>query len=401
MFGFLGLYYLAGYFAVKIRLRMLLIAVASVAFYHHFTGDAGILLIVTLGCLTYFAGRIKNSILINLVIFCVALSLVFYKYTLFIFSSLAELFPALSSIPASEWSPVVAPLAISFFVFEFIHYLVDVKDGNKPISSPLEFLIFASFFPTLVAGPIKRFEHFIPSLKHGVANAKLISLDTQVGFLRVIVGFCKKFVSDMLTLYVAGTVPIFASYALIDRWLIFAAIAFKIYLDFSAYSDMAIGFSRMMGVKIQENFNWPYLARNIKEFWRRWHISLSSWIRDYLYIKMGGNRVSPLRHGFNLILVFVICGLWHGAAWNYVLWGAYHGVGLVFHQYFETFILNLKGKSFVLDFKQRNRKFSSFLGAINWGVSWVITMVFVWAGWLLFFYPVDQSISMFKALFHV
>lgn len=386
--------FLAAYHLVRLpKARLALLALASVAFYAHFSGPSGIAVIVTLGFVTYLAGRSARRLHIGLAIGLCAIALVFYKYTLFLFGNLVQVIPGLAAFPVSEWAPTVAPLAISFFVFEFVHYMVDVRRGHEPIRSPLEFLVFAVFFPTLVAGPIKRYEQFLPALKEGVAQARFFSADTQVGFIRVLVGFAKKFVADGLTMYVNGMAPAFEQQLLADRWLVFAAIAFRIYFDFSGYSDMAIGFSRMMGIRIAENFNWPYLATGVREFWRRWHISLSTWIRDYIYIPMGGQRVHPALHALNLVAVFVICGLWHGAAWNFVLWGLYHGCGLVVQQMARTWRSRLLAGFAPAPLAVAARAGGAFGG-------WALTTFFVWSGWLLFFYPAAKALTMFKALFH-
>lgn len=372
------------------KARLALVALASVVFYAHFSGPSGVAVIVTLGAAAYLAGRSRRRADVAAAVALCALALVFYKYSYFAFDNLVKVVPALAAFPVSEWAPTVAPLAISFFVFEFVHYVIDVRRGHPPIASPLEFLVFACFFPTLVAGPIKRYEQFLPALREGIAAARFFSADTQLGFMRVVGGFAKKFVADVLTVYIAGMSPAFEQQLLSDRWLVFVAIAFRIYFDFSGYSDMAIGFSRMMGIRIAENFNWPYFATGAREFWRRWHISLSTWIRDYIYIPMGGQRVNPALHALNLVAVFVICGLWHGAAWNFVLWGLYHGCGLVVQHGAKA---------------ARSRLFPGFAprpyavaaGALG---GWALTTFFVWSGWLLFFFPAARALKMFEALFH-
>lgn len=395
--AFLGLYFLIPY----VGFRSILLALASVLFYLHFSGAAGVSTIFVLGILTYLAGRAKKPFLLILVISLCVASLVFYKYTHFILENLTRSIPLLGTFPISTWAPVLSPLAISFFVFEFVHYLIDVKRGNKPISGAVDFLLFASFFPTLVAGPIKRYEQFLPSLKIGLSEAKLISSDTQIGLLRVVRGFVKKFIGDVLTVYIASNAATITGEPLLDRWLFFSAVAFRIYFDFSGYSDMAIGFSRIMGIKIPENFNNPYLATSIRNFWHRWHISLSTWIRDYIYIPLGGGRTHPVVNGINLLLVFLICGLWHGAAWNYVLWGLFHGAGLVIHRAYGSVKTHA---ATTVKFESGNKlshAYAAFALKTTYSMgAWALTTVFVWTGWLLFFYPVDQAMKIFLSLFH-
>lgn len=392
----LGLYYLGRFYYVK----SCVLAFASLVFYYHFTGPEGIIPIAVLGVATYFIGLSKNKWLLYFGMFACVLSLIFYKYLLFLALSINKFLPSGSLIEVSSYSNIIAPLAISFFTFEFIHYLYDVKVGAKPIKSPLDFLHFAMFFPTLAAGPIKRFESFLPSLHGALKSTSIPYHSFQYGLIRFLTGFIKKIAADSLALYVGSEClgSSFLDCTLQYRWIVFASIAFRIYLDFSGYSDMAIGVAAMLGIKVPENFNWPYLSTSLTEFWRRWHISLSSWIRDYLYIPLGGNRVSAPRHAANLLIVFLICGLWHGASWNFIAWGGYHGIGLVF----EGFLVWLIG----LWLPTFQRKFLTCLPAsitkaseyLMIALRWVLTTFFVWTGWLLFFYSPDQAWLMFLGL---
>jgi alginate O-acetyltransferase complex protein AlgI len=175
------------------------------------------------------------------------------------------------------------------------------------------------------------------------------------------------------------------------------AIGFRILLDFSGYSDMAIGFARMMGIRLPENFNWPYLAGSIIDFWRRWHISLSTWIRDYIYIPLGGSRHGLLRKTFNGFAAMALCGLWHGAAWNFALWGIYHGIGLAV----AGAVPVPRALSGELRADLSNFSTAMTTGAVfAWrATSWLATMLFVQLGWLLFFYPADQALHMAWKLF--
>jgi alginate O-acetyltransferase complex protein AlgI len=187
-------------------------------------------------------------------------------------------------------------------------------------------MAFAIFFPSLVAGPIKRYEQFIPSLKDGLA--KVNAQDAVTGIVQVAFGYLKKVIADNLTLYLDAYQDTFADLPLNQRWILFTAIAFRILLDFSGYSDIAIGLARMIGVRLPPNFNWPYFATSIQNFWQRWHMSLSSWIRDYVYIPLGGSRYGHARRILNGLIAFGLCGHWHGSSWNFVIWGLYHGIGL-------------------------------------------------------------------------
>jgi alginate O-acetyltransferase complex protein AlgI len=211
--------------------------------------------------------------------------------------------------------------------------------------------------------------------------------DVTEGLLRVAVGFFKKVViADNLTLYINYAGPQFAHLVMTERWCVLIAIAFRIYMDFSGYSDMAIGFSRMLGIPLPRNFHWPYGACNIQEFWQRWHISLSTWIRDYVYIPLGGNRCGFARRIINGLLAFGLCGLWHGAAWNFIVWGLYHGVGLAVCSSYRTTLGSL------------GRGIGALLDRVP-VVSWAVTMLFVGIGWLLFFYPIGEAVNMTRLLF--
>lgn len=224
------------------------------------------------------------------------------------------------------------PLGISFFTFQAMSYTIDVYRGSfNPTKHWFDFSFSMSFFPHLISGPIVRASHFMPQL---AAEHPLRKDDLLDGFALFSKGFLKKtLIADQLAVcsdtvfanpgfYSSGTV-----------WLGVAAYTAQIYYDFSGYTDMAIGLARMFGFQFPQNFDHPYLSRNITEFWRRWHISLSSWLRDYLYISLGGNRKGQLRTYVNLMLTMLLGGLWHGANWTFVAWGALHGAGLAIHKW--------------------------------------------------------------------
>lgn len=233
--------------------------------------------------------------------------------------------------------PVIAaalPLGISFFVFQGISYIVDVYRGT--ISATHSLLMFATYkssFPQLIAGPIVRYKDIAAELPDRTIDADMVFR----GVHRFVIGFVKK-----VLLADTFAVPADAIFSLPmgdlnfgNAWLAAISYTFQIYFDFSAYSDMAIGIGLMMGFRFPENFNFPYVATSLRDFWRRWHMTLSLWFRDYLYIPMGGNRVGPFRTYFNLFAVFVLTGLWHGAAWTFVAWGLWHGSFMVLERYFN------------------------------------------------------------------
>ncbi len=242
-----------------------------------------------------------------------------FKYLDFL---LAPLLPG----AAAAWKAwgLAAPLGVSFFTFKAISYLVDTcRDREKGCRNPLHLTLYLSFFPQLTAGPITRFSDFAPQLRGRERSIQ----DLGDGLRRFILGLGKKLIlasaCARLTdaAYSAGD-----ALSLPLAWLGAVGYLFQIYLDFSGYSDMAIGLGRMFGFTTPENFRYPYAARSISDFWRRWHISLSLWFRDYLYIPLGGNRKGRPRAALNKFIVFTLCGLWHGAAWTFVLWGAWHGL---------------------------------------------------------------------------
>jgi alginate O-acetyltransferase complex protein AlgI len=253
--------------------------------------------------------------------------LAIFKYTDFITGNLNALLAQLQVSPIAL-SGIALPIGISFFTFHALSYVIDVYRGEAPVQrNPLTLGLYISLYSQLIAGPIIRYH----DVAHQLDKRSVDRADFAYGVERFVVGLGKKVLianslavpadlifsipGDQLTLSVA--------------WLGLACYTLQIYFDFSGYSDMAIGLGRMLGFRFKENFNYPYISQSLTEFWRRWHISLSTWFRDYLYIPLGGNRVAPWRVYTNLIIVFFLCGLWHGASWNFVFWGLFHGAFLV------------------------------------------------------------------------
>jgi alginate O-acetyltransferase complex protein AlgI len=257
--------------------------------------------------------------------------LAFFKYTNFLADNASGLL-ALLGIKAPHWHyDILLPAGISFFTFQSMTYTIETYRRNlAPCHSPRDFLLFVAFFPQLLAGPINRAKDLLPQF---ASRVRASALDFEQGLAQFGLGAVKKLaISDQL----APTVDlVFASPASYDGLtLLLGAVgyAIQIYCDFSGYSDMAIGSARMMGFRFMENFKMPYSSLSITEFWQRWHISLSTWFRDYLYIPLGGNRRGHSRTYLNLLLTMLLCGLWHGASWNFVFWGGLHGVGLTVHR---------------------------------------------------------------------
>ncbi|RJF75956.1 MBOAT family O-acyltransferase [Rhodopseudomonas palustris] len=250
-----------------------------------------------------------------------------FKYTEFLVGNLNDLLALVGAAPVHVVSPHL-PLGISFFTFHALSYVIDVYRGVATAQrKPIDFALYIAFFPQLIAGPIIRYHDIYKQLTRRTVTLELLASGTE----RFLAGFGKKMllanplgeVADQIFALPAAELSPGAA------WLGVICYTLQIYLDFSAYSDMAIGLARIFGFHFLENFNYPYLSRSLQEFWRRWHISLSNWLRDYLYIPLGGSRVVNWRIYLNLFIVFFVCGLWHGANWTFVVWGMIHGGFLI------------------------------------------------------------------------
>lgn len=242
-----------------------------------------------------------------------------------------ESFQALLALVGVRTSPLtlrlMLPVGISFFTFQALSYTVDVYRGQlRPTRSWVDFFVFVSFFPQLVAGPIERATNLLPQFQR---PRRFDGEAAQQGICLILYGLFKKMaVADLLSLYVDNAFGHTSLYGSLAAAIGACFFALQIYCDFSGYSDVARGVARLFGFELMVNFNHPYRSRSFAEFWRRWHISLSTWFKDYLYIPLGGNRVSPARHVRNLWVVFLVSGLWHGAAWTFLAWGALHALYL-------------------------------------------------------------------------
>lgn len=257
--------------------------------------------------------------------------LFFFKYFNFFTSSLSQLLNTLSIPIDPLYVEIILPVGISFYTFQTLSYTIDVyRRKITPSKNILDIAVFVAFFPQLVAGPIVRAADFLPQLN---LKEKLSHIPWKASVTLFLIGLFKKVViADSLALYID---PVFASPTEFNAFSVILAVvlfAIQIYCDFSGYSDMAIALARLLGFNFPLNFYWPYFSENISDFWRRWHISLSSWLRDYLYISLGGNRSGELLRYRNLMLTMILGGLWHGASWNFLIWGALHGIALAaFH----------------------------------------------------------------------
>jgi len=280
-----------------------------------------------------------------------------------------------------HWAGAFLPLGISFFTFEFIHYAQDRRQNRAEAGGFWEYFAFILFFPTLVAGPIKRYQDFLPALRRPSTDW---ATDWERGFTRILSGLVKKFaVADLMT---AFTVHLNAAdVARAERWVLplwLVAYAVKIYFDFSGYSDIAIGSARLFGLKVKENFDWPYLRTNIAEFWRHWHMSLTRWLMDYVFIPLGGSRVALPRIYLNIIATMFVSGLWHGAGLNFVVWGLWHGCALGIHRWWA----------------HRPGRAGAVPTVAGRAAGWALTFVTVTLGWAWFTMDISTALLFFRRL---
>jgi D-alanyl-lipoteichoic acid acyltransferase DltB (MBOAT superfamily) len=255
----------------------------------------------------------------------------FFKYFNFFVDSAASLLTAIGFQPHLPVLRVILPVGISFYTFQTMSYTIDIYRGKlEPTKNFIDFALFVSFFPQLVAGPIERAKNLLPQ----ISKPRYIKRENVLtGLNLVLLGYFKKVaIADTLAPIVESIFAAPGEMSSGQLWTGVYAFTFQIYGDFSGYTDIARGIARILGFEIMENFNAPYLSRNITEFWRRWHVSLSSWLRDYLYIPLGGNRHGKIRTYVNLMITMLLGGLWHGAAWTFVFWGLLHGIYLAGHR---------------------------------------------------------------------
>jgi len=332
LFIFLPLFLLL-YFATPKQLKNTTLLIASIAFYSWGEGTIVLVMLASAG-IDFFCGigiergwkktGLAVSLLSNLGL------LAFFKYADFAFENYNLLLESLGIAKEryADLPHIALPIGISFYTFQTMSYTIDVYRGQvRANRNFINFATFVTMFPQLVAGPIVRY----CDIEQGLASRKSTSLDFAEGTERFIIGLAKKVLIANNFAIVADKLFSLPPDQLAWNWAWAGALAYsiQIYFDFSGYSDMAIGLGRMLGFRFGENFNYPYTARSMQDFWRRWHISLSTWFRDYLYISLGGNRKGRLATYRNLLIVFFLTGLWHGASWNFIAWGLFHGFFLV------------------------------------------------------------------------
>ena len=331
LFCFFPAFLFCYFLAKKRKIRNIILLVFSLLFYGYGEPIYVLLMILSI-IINYFIALFldkeenKKRWLIIGLIFNIGVLFIF-KYTNFFLDNINNIFNL-----SISFLSISLPIGISFYTFQILSYLIDLYKGKVPVQKNIINLgCYISAFPQLVAGPIVRYDTVNKALGDRCENIEGFA----EGLRRFIIGLFKKVVIANEMAYVADT--LFASnisdIGILGMVIGGIAFTFQIYFDFSGYSDMAIGLGKMLGFNYFENFNYPYIARSITDFWRRWHISLSSFFRDYVYIPLGGNRCNWKRHIFNLLIVWLLTGLWHGASWNFVLWGLFYFVLLVLEKY--------------------------------------------------------------------
>jgi alginate O-acetyltransferase complex protein AlgI len=393
LFLFLPLFLLAYYFADK-KYKNTIILLFSIIFYawgapnfvYILLGSTFVDFYLVKWMSTQLDGKKKKTILFVSIFINLGL-LLYFKYANFFIGNVNS---SLSSFGLTEvgWTKVALPIGISFYTFQTLTYSIDVyRNIHQPLKKVSNYLLYIIMFPQLIAGPIVRFTHIADQL----TDRKETAEKRFDGFLRFCLGLGKKIlIANVMAKAISGSFSLDAIALLnsTDAWIVITAYAMQIYFHFSGYSDMAIGLGKMMGFEFPENFNNPYVSKSITEFWRRWHITLGIWMRDYLYIPLGGNRSSnKFRVYFNLWIVFLISGMWHGDSWNFIIWGAFHGFFLVIDKMFLIKALNKSG-AFV-------STFITFFLILN---SWVFFAIDDISTCLLFFsklYSFDFGASKF------
>lgn len=349
-----------------LTLWKLVLTAASIVFYGWWSFEFLLLLLSScvanyiFGVLIWRAKHYRRCVLS----FAVAANLsvlFFFKYYKFAYVNLIDFSPTLEPlVPALD---LILPVGISFYTFQGVSYVVDVYRREVPADSLLNVMCYKMFFPQLVAGPIVRAADFLPQLVH---SPRLETSEFNIGLGRLVIGLTLKL---LIANYLAQAIvdPVFADPLSYDSTFVLAGVygyAMQIYCDFAGYSLMAIGLAQMLGLRLPQNFRQPYFACSLQDFWRRWHISLSTWLRDYLYIPLGGSKKGPSRTLANLLTVMVFGGIWHGAGWNFLIWGLLHGLGLC-----ANVILKSLGLS------------------VPRSVGWFITFHFVTFAWIFFRAP--------------
>lgn len=367
----------------RYKLQNLFLLAASYCFYGWW--DAGFLILIFISSTAdFFIGRaMQNQTTISkrklLLAICLLFNLGilgFFKYYNFFIESFLAISKSLNVNLSVATLKIILPVGVSFYTFQSLSYTIDIyRNKIKPTNDYISFLAFVAFFPQLVAGPIERATHLLPQF---LKERKFDTENVKSGFRFILWGLFKKMViADQLAYFVDHVYNSSANYSGITLLAVAFMFGFQIYCDFSGYSDIAIGSARLLGFDLMQNFRFPFFSKSLQEFWRRWHISLSTWFRDYVYIPLGGNQVSKKRWIVNILITFTLSGLWHGAAATFVIWGFLHGLFLVIESYIKP---------------ERSGKLRNWLG-------FVTTFSFVNLA-LIFFRSksLDQSLEIFSRI---
>ena len=385
----------AGYFVLPHRLRNLWLLGCSYLFYMCWNPRYALLMLASTavtwaaGMAMKNAGKARKKRVLALAVALNLAILFLFKYAGFVLDNINAVRHALGLQSVFTGFQLLLPVGISFYIFQAVGYAADVYRGEvEPETSFLRYALFVSFFPQLVAGPIERSRNMLPQFRevHHFDYQRFRS-----GLVQMLWGYIQKLViADRLALLVDGVYANLAQQGTVS--LLFAAVFFavQLYCDFSSYSDIAIGAARIMGFDLMRNFNSPYLSLSLGEFWNRWHISLSTWLRDNVYIPLGGNRKGTLRTCLNLLAVFLVSGIWHGAAWTYVVWGGLHGLWMAASRLSQNLRTSVC-KALHID---RQGKLHRFL-------CWLLTFVFV-SGALVIFRAdsLSQAMQFYRGLLH-
>ncbi len=372
--------FLALYYIVPPNFKNAVMLAASLIFYAW--GEPVYILLMLLSILlNYVCGldieekRRVHQLCRRSLIFAVSINLLllgFFKYYGFLLDTVNAVLPV--DIPYRE---LPLPVGISFYTFQALSYIIDVYRGTvRPQKNLMYFALYISMFPQLIAGPIVRYVDIEAQLNHRTMNVRKFGSGAQY----FIVGFAKKVIlansAGQLFEQIFALQP--GRFSVLTAWIGCGAYAFQIYFDFSGYSDMAVGLGRMFGFEFRKNFEYPYISRSITEFWRRWHISLGTWFREYVYIPLGGNRHGASRQIKNLLIVWMLTGLWHGSAWNFLFWGLYYGILLIL----EKFV------------------WGSAVERMSPAVGHIYTLILVFIGWVFFFSPnIGYTFQYISAMF--
>ena len=323
------------YFIVPKKYKNLVLLLFSLLFY--FYGEPKYILLMLFEILVAYIGAIlidkyKDKSILILTLFIHIILLVIFKYTDFFISNINNIFNTNFKL-----LNIALPIGISFYTFQIISYVIDVYRGKVKVQkSFLKLATYVSLFPQLIAGPIVRYE----IIEDELDNRKHSFEDFAIGVRRFTIGLAKKVLIANMLGELCTKFDLADERSIVFYWIFAISYMLQIYFDFSAYSDMAIGLGRIFGFHFLENFDYPYISKSITEFWRRWHISLGSWFRDYVYIPLGGNRVSKIKFLRNILIVWLLTGFWHGASWNFIIWGLLFGILLIFEKLYLNKILD-------------------------------------------------------------